>query len=73
MQLIQTLTPQSMSAARPALEYRIREQRAESDRGMAVEQIGNLGVAAAPAVPLLSRLLDDMFEPERLKVRMVYA
>jgi hypothetical protein len=71
--LIKELQPRTVSVANPALEYRIREERAWANRWDAVNQLMGMGPAAAPAVPILTRLIEDRFEPKQLKIKMIMA
>lgn len=70
-QIIDTITPAPVKGVRQGMEYRVREQRSSVVRFNAVEQLESYGAAAAPAIPVLSRLLDDSFEPNMLKLKAI--
>ncbi len=69
--LVKVLQPRTTSVANRALEYRIHEERAWANRMDALNQLMVLGPAAEPAVPLLSRLIEDRYEPKHMKVKMI--
>jgi hypothetical protein len=69
--LINVLKPRTVSVERPGLEYRIREERSLVNRWDAVNRLMEMGPAARPAVPILTRLIEDRFEPMQLKINMI--
>lgn len=71
-QLIQVITP-GVADLRPGMAYRNKEARSSIKRLEAINKLGSMGAHASAAVPILTTLVGDPFEPRTFKYAEVKA